>query len=549
MKNLYFNKRWGWLCVLVYWVLSQGILSGQVPPSFSYQAVVRNANNELVANTQVRMRVSLLHGSETGQAVFTDILFPETNVNGLLNVVIGSDQSLQNIDWSQGPYYLKTEIDPEGGTNYSIIGITKLLSVPYAFYAHESGTAGPEGPAGPPGPEGSAGPPGPQGPEGSFPPGTHPGEMVYWNGSQWVGIAPGETGQTLTFCNGLPVWGPCANGINVSTTAVTNITHQSAQSGGNVTHDGDYQVSAKGVVWSTQPVPDVNNHQGITHDGQGAGSFTSHVSGLLPQTTYHIRAYATHGEGTAYGGTLSFTTLSDNGNGDGLPCPGIPTITDAAGNIYNTVQIGDQCWMKENFRSAKYANGDAIPGGLDESDWQTTTSGAYAVFDFEHPMAEGIDSPEQMADAYGKLYNFFAVADSRGLCPAGWHVSTHDEWNSMVSYISGINSTHIGNQLKSCRQLNSPLGEGCEVEDHPLWYEHSTHHGTDDFGFAAFPAGAREFTGGTFSFLGFSGYWWTSTQDQSGFYAWHKNIFFNSGSLNSELTFKNLGISVRCVKD
>ncbi|TVQ89869.1 MAG: hypothetical protein EA393_06445 [Bacteroidetes bacterium] len=375
--------------------------------------------------------------------------------------------------------------------------------------------------------------------------------MMYWDGTQWLFISPGITGQTLTFCNGIPIWGPCNGQLTVTTAPVTDITHNSAVSGGNVMQDGGIPVTARGVVWHTLPNPDLNTNTGFSTDGQGTGTFISNILNLTPLTSYYVRAYATNAEGTAYGNQRSFQTIPENGNGngDGLPCPGFPTVSDADGNLYNTVKIGNQCWIKENLRTSKYSNGNPILTGLSESEWQNTTSGAYAIFDHEHPMAEGIDSPEQMASLYGKLYNWHAVNDSRGLCPAGWHVPTDSEWNTLTTYVGSINSSNIGNQLKSCRQLNSPLGEECDVTDHPMWYEHSTHHGTDDFGFLGYPAGMREYLGGTFSFLGFSGYWWSSTQDDSGFYAWYRDLFFNSGSMQSTLSFKNIGISVRCIKD
>ena len=115
----------------------------QAPEKFNYQAVVRNASNSLVSNTQVGVRVSLLQGSATGNAVYVETQSTTTNTNGLLSVEIGSGTVQQgtfaNIDWANGPYFLKTEIDPNGGTNYSITSTQQMLSVPYALYAKESG--------------------------------------------------------------------------------------------------------------------------------------------------------------------------------------------------------------------------------------------------------------------------------------------------------------------------------------------------------------------------------------------------------------------------
>lgn len=131
------------ILVLFLAVLSVSSLWAQAPAKFSYQAVVRHSNNQLVANQQVGVRISILHGGDTLKAVFTETVFVRTNENGLLTMVIGETQPL-NIDWSAGPYYIKSEIDPNGGMDFSIVGTTELLSVPYALYS--GSTVGGENP-------------------------------------------------------------------------------------------------------------------------------------------------------------------------------------------------------------------------------------------------------------------------------------------------------------------------------------------------------------------------------------------------------------------
>lgn len=122
---------------------SSTVLFAQMPEKFSYQAVVRNASNTLVSNALVCVHVSILQGSVTGNAVYVETHTAVTNANGLLTIEIGGGTAQQGIfadvDWSEGPYFLKTEIDPDGGTNYSITSTQLLLSVPYALYAKESG--------------------------------------------------------------------------------------------------------------------------------------------------------------------------------------------------------------------------------------------------------------------------------------------------------------------------------------------------------------------------------------------------------------------------
>lgn len=115
----------------------------QSPDKMSYQAVIRNASNTLVTNSPVGMQISILQGSPTGTAVYVETQLPNTNTNGLVSIEIGGGSvvvgNFAAIDWSNGPYFVKTETDPLGGSSYSITGTSQLLSVPYAFYASRSG--------------------------------------------------------------------------------------------------------------------------------------------------------------------------------------------------------------------------------------------------------------------------------------------------------------------------------------------------------------------------------------------------------------------------
>jgi hypothetical protein len=119
-----------------------GTLFAQAPPSMSYQAVVRDAAGALINTGNVSIKTSILQGSATGVTVQTETHTATTNVNGLASIQIGSINPLSVIDWSNGPYFLKTEIDPTGGSNFTISGVSQLLSVPYALYAASSGNGG-----------------------------------------------------------------------------------------------------------------------------------------------------------------------------------------------------------------------------------------------------------------------------------------------------------------------------------------------------------------------------------------------------------------------
>lgn len=126
---------------IVSMLLFGAVIGAQTPAKMSYQAVVRDAGNKLVANQSVGVRITILQGSVTGTEVYTETQTPATNSNGLMSIEIGDGTTFNTIDWSNGPYFIKTETDPDGGTNYSISGTSQLLSVPFAFYAKTSGGA------------------------------------------------------------------------------------------------------------------------------------------------------------------------------------------------------------------------------------------------------------------------------------------------------------------------------------------------------------------------------------------------------------------------
>ncbi len=128
MKNLH---------IISILVLCISFTYGQPTNGFSYQTVARNASGSIIANSEISLRISILKGSTTGNPVCTEIFTEKTNSNGLINIIIGSKAplSFDAIDWSKGPYFLNVELDEKGGSNFSFIGTSQLLSVPYAIHA------------------------------------------------------------------------------------------------------------------------------------------------------------------------------------------------------------------------------------------------------------------------------------------------------------------------------------------------------------------------------------------------------------------------------
>jgi hypothetical protein len=151
---------------------------GQAPEGFKYQAVVRDAGNTILNNQAVGLRMTIHQGSIGGTTVYSETFAPTTNTYGLVNLEIGNGTvvsgTFANIDWSAGPYFMETAVDVTGGTNYSVMGTSQLMSVPYALYAKTSGNGqGPTGPQGNQGPAGANGATGPAGQGGVTTAGTN----------------------------------------------------------------------------------------------------------------------------------------------------------------------------------------------------------------------------------------------------------------------------------------------------------------------------------------------------------------------------------------
>ena len=173
----------------------------QAPQKMSYQAVLRNSNDSLLISTPVGMRISLVQSSPSGTVVFSETQTVTTNANGLVSLQIGMGTAVSGtftgIDWAAGPYYVKTETDLSGGTNYTIISSNELMSVPYALFS-ANGTPGPVGPAGTNGAQGAQGVQGIQGIQGEA--GANGAQGIQGEtgvqGPQGTAGAPGIQGET-----------------------------------------------------------------------------------------------------------------------------------------------------------------------------------------------------------------------------------------------------------------------------------------------------------------------------------------------------------------
>ena len=619
----------------------------QAPQKFSYQAVVRDASNNLIANQSVGVQISILQGSAAGEAVYVETQNATTNANGLMTLEIGGGTMLSGdfatIDWGDGPYFLKTETDPNGGTNYTIEGTQQLLSVPYALYAGSAANSF----------SGSYNdltdlPQIPDIPEdlsafnndvGYITMDSVPTDISAFNNN--VGYITMDSVPAMVSAfendahyitdlqlqqilntiaemqNEIDSMNQVIEALNsqvsqliptlatVVTHSVESIATTSAVTGGNVTSNGHDEIIARGVCWSTNNPPTIADSH--TTDGLGLGEYTSTVSGLVPNTTYYLCAYVTNVVGTAYGEVMTFTTPCNSitisisgttsiGAGQsttlaasgantylwsteettasitttpaetttytvigtnqygctgtasvtvtvipqgGQPCPGMATITDYDNNIYNTVQIGNQCWMKENLRTTSYSDGTPIEQGTDTS--RTTAYWYYPSGNSDNMSTLGL------------LYNWAAVmrgsasssenpSGVQGVCPTGWHVPSDAEWTELTDYVSSQSeyacngtSIYIAKALASTTGWNS-FSSNCTVGNTP-----SDNNAT---GLGIVPAGyySGNYNAATTAYC-------SSATEYNENYVYNRNIGFFSSTVNRGNLAKYTALSVRCIRD
>ena len=213
---------------------------------------------------------------------------------------------------------------------------------------------------------------------------------------------------------------------------------------------------------------------------------------------------------------------------------GTSTVT-YDGVTYNTVQIGNQCWFKENLRTTKYNDGTSITNVTDNATWTSTTSGAYCCY--------GNDPSNCVT--YGALYNWYAVNTGK-LCPSGWHVPSDAEWTTLTNYLSanstywcGSNSSYIAKSLASTTSWNSSTTT-CAVGKN-LSANNST-------GFSALAGGYGYLSDGSFDSLGSLGCWWSSSEG-GGSYAWSRFLGYDGANVDRGYGNEGFGFSVRCLRD
>lgn len=324
---------------------------------------------------------------------------------------------------------------------------------------------------------------------------------------------------------------------NYAPTLITNpiedITYLSSKSGGEISNNGGFPIISKGIIWSTSENPTIDLST-KTNDGSGSNDFNSILSNLQQNTQYYVRAYARNNQSTGigYGNQITFTTvdtLITNGNG----------FNDIDGNNYPSLIINNKEWSAKNLSVSKYRNGDIIPQVQNANEWENLTTGAWCYY--------GNDSNNE---PFGKLYNWFAVNDSRGLAPQGWHIPSDTEWENLKNYLisAGYNYDHSVSDDKLGRAIASTTfqeGTASPNGGSPA----SLPNLNNRTGFNALPAGARGSVG-EFQWINKYSRWWSSTESGS--------VSGKFRDITGHLTFglrdtgtasKTSGMSIRLLKN
>jgi uncharacterized protein (TIGR02145 family) len=303
----------------------------------------------------------------------------------------------------------------------------------------------------------------------------------------------------------------------VRTSVISNITPISALSGGDVSFNGGATVTERGVCWAITPGPTIDDS--TTSNGSGTGNFNSSIDYLDANTTYYIRAYATNEAGISYGDELNFTTLE--------ACEGVTSVTYES-IIYNAIEIGNQCWMKENLNV-----GTKIDNNSNQINNSITEKYCYN-FD------------ENNCDTYGGLYQWDEVMQyissdngeigtTQGICPDGWHIPTNNEFSELAEYLGG--DDFAGKKLKE-------LGnEHWEVNT-----TDPTTVGTNESGFTGLPAGIRLEVEKLTQYLGITTFYWSSSSND-GADIEVRSLHYQSDIFAGSTKNKGYGYSVRCVKN
>lgn len=231
--------------------------------------------------------------------------------------------------------------------------------------------------------------------------------------------------------------------------------------------------------------------------------------------------------------TISCDKEKDKSMASEIGCgAGSATVTDIDGNVYEILSIGSQCWTKQNLKTSRFNNGDVIATGLDSNTWENTTLPAYKIY----------NDSAQYDSLFGKLYNYYTIVDSRGVCPVGWRPATINDWSELIQYLDPTSTPNINCQ--QCK-VSSLLGLK-NLSDVDNYTVVANCPGNDSINFKAMAGGGVSHNS-IYGNMGSASCFWAAQGNLPDSARAMLEVFCNS--IFKATTLKNVGLSVRCVKE
>ncbi|WP_292487825.1 FISUMP domain-containing protein [Methanohalobium sp.] len=454
------------LLLILVLVLTTGITSAQSPDMFNYQAVARDDQGNVIANQSIGIKISILQGSANGTVVYEEEHTQTTNEQGLISLMIGNGTTISgtfsDIDWSTGSFYLEVAMDETGGTSYSTMGTTQLVSVPYAKYADSTGSA-------------------------------FSGEY-------------GDLSNTPDFTD----WDQdVTDDFSGSYSDLMNTPDLSDTTNWNQAYDWGNHADSGYIKQEKQGLSDV-----IANNNSAGDNRIQNVADPNSDKDAANKAYVDK--------LLRRIRILER-------MSGIDTIQDSEGNVYRTVEIGNQTWMAENLKATTYSDGSEITGRY------------WYEFDINGDGQTNSEDSTIYVDTYGFLYDWSAAMNGasssnsnpsgvQGACPDGWHIPSRDEWLELANTLGG--TSVAGGKIKE------------------TGYEHweSPNTGaTNETGFTALPNGVRFPTGFHYQLHTMS--FFKSSTEASSSDAYYIRIEHDEERWSVLSNDKDRAHGIRCVKD
>jgi uncharacterized protein (TIGR02145 family) len=513
---------------------------GQVPEAFNYQAVIRDNNHQVIVNQNVALQISILAESTEGDLEYRERHFIQTNQFGLVNLKVGEGERVtgifSEIDWSIGNYYLQIEIDISGGTDFEFMGTTQMLSVPYALFAKNAQNID----------DADADP------ENEIQAISISNDTIFLENGGFVKLPEQPTDNDLDATNEIQLISLSNDTIYLENGGFVKLPTDKIDDADN---DPENELQAISISNDTifledggyvkLPFDQVNDldadpENEIQVISINADTIFIEKGGyvILPEDEFEDADADPMNELQSFSISGSNDTLFLS-NGNYVIIPGISeanVLSDFDGNIYETVKIGEQIWMKQDLKTTHYADGIPLVDGAGIGDISSDYTTKY-YFEYE--------DDESNLDTYGRLYTWCAIMNGasssnaipsgvQGICPNGWHVPSYAEWLVLINYLGG----------------ESVAGGKMKIIGTTHWNSPNT-GATNESGFTALAPGYRSYFGIYLGINTINDYWTATEGDNQPEYFAREIILLNSNA-EAELDAagrKNFGYSVRCIKN